>query len=183
MKYKFMDPNVIMNVIVALIVLAVGVFAFFITVSNIPAPSPVGNRVLGLSGNRTISNASSYEYINVTNAANNTAVCQLTAHKAGGWDTIHAVGACNGTFMSNGTYRVESGTTHAGDSYIIYNLTYNQLRTPTSTLANATHGAIVNASGTGNSVFNIVGVVLIIGAIMAIIGIVYSYVRPGTFGG
>jgi len=36
-----------------------------------------------------------------------------------------------------------------------------------------------NMSGTGNSVFNIVGIVLVIGAIMTIVGLVYSYVRPG----
>lgn len=94
MKYKFMDPNIIMNVIVALIVLAVGVFAFFITISNIPTSTPTAN---------------------------------------------------------------------------------------TTTLENATYNAIINASGTGNSVFNIVGVVLIIGAIMSIIGLVYSYVRPGGY--
>lgn len=92
MKYKFMDPNDIMNVIVALIVLAVGIFAFFITISNIPTVTPVSS---------------------------------------------------------------------------------------SSTLENATYNAIINASATGNSVFNIVGVVLIIGAIMAIVGMVYSYVRPG----
>lgn len=80
-----------MNVIVALIVLAVGIFAFFITIQNIPTVTP--------------------------------------AH----------------------------GTT---------------------TLQNATYQAIVNASNTGNSVFNIVGVVLIIGAIMTIVGLVYSYIRP-----
>ena len=38
--------------------------------------------------------------------------------------------------------------------------------------------AINNTSATGNSVFNIVGIVLIIGAIMSIIGLVYSYMRP-----
>jgi len=34
-----------------------------------------------------------------------------------------------------------------------------------------------NLSTTGNSVFNIVGIVLIIGAIMTIVGLVYAYVR------
>lgn len=94
MRYKFLDPNIIMNVIVALIVLAVGIFAFFITIQNIPTTTPA----------------------------------------------------------------------HA-----------------TTTLENSTYNAIINASGTGNSVFNIVGVVLIIGAIMSIIGLVYSYVRPGGY--
>lgn len=40
-----------------------------------------------------------------------------------------------------------------------------------------TAGAINNTTTTGSSVFNIVGVVMIIGAIMAIVGLVYNYVR------
>ena len=94
MKYKFMDPDMIMNVIVALIVLAVGIFAFFVTVSNVPTVVP--------------------------------------AH----------------------------GSTD---------------------LQNATYWAILNASQTGNAVFNIVGVVLIIGAIMTIVGLVYSYIGPRRY--
>jgi len=43
------------------------------------------------------------------------------------------------------------------------------------------HASINNTSNTGNSVFNIIGVVLIIGAIMTIVGLVYSYVRPGGY--
>ena len=42
---------------------------------------------------------------------------------------------------------------------------------------NQTWYAINNASKTGDSVFNIVGVVLIIGAIMSIVGLVYNYVK------
>jgi beta-lactamase regulating signal transducer with metallopeptidase domain len=34
-----------------------------------------------------------------------------------------------------------------------------------------------NTSATGDSVFNIIGIVLIIGAIMSIVGLVYNYVR------
>lgn len=48
----------------------------------------------------------------------------------------------------------------------------------TSMLSNATFLAVVNVSQTGNQVFNIIGVVLIIAAIMAIVGLVYSYIRP-----
>ena len=84
MKFKFMDPAMIMSVIVALIVLAVGIFAFFVTLQNIPA---------------------------------------------------------------------------AGEGHQV------QI-------------AINNVSETGQSVFNIVGVVLVIGAIMSIIGLVYSYMKP-----
>ena len=91
MKYKFMDPGTIMAVVVALIILAVGIFAFFVTIQNIPAPAPSGS---------------------------------------------------------------------------------------TSALENSTYYAIMNASNTANSVFNIVGVVLIIGAIMTIVGLVYSYLKP-----
>lgn len=81
--YGFIDPGAIMGVVVSLIILAVGVFAFFITIGEIP-----------------------------TSASNPVA-----------W------------------------------------------------------GAINNTSETGNSVFNIIGIVLIIGAIMSIVGLVYNYVR------
>lgn len=81
MKFNFIDPGAIMGVVVSLIILAVGVFAFFVTIGNIPGDSP-----------RTAS-------------------------------------------------------------------------------------AINNVSATGDSVFNIIGIVLIIGAIMSIVGLVYNYVR------
>ena len=96
MKYKFIDPDQIMSAVIALIILAVGVFAFFITVTNIPTTAPT----------------------------------------AGG----------------------------AGAA--------------TTALQNSTFNAVMNVSATGNQVFNIVGVVLIIAAIMAIVGLVYSYIRP-----
>lgn len=87
-KFGFIDPGAIMGVVVALIVLSVGVFAFFVTISQ------VGTQI---------------SYTQDTNGA--------------------------------------------------------------------IHGAINNTSSTGNSVFNIIGIVLIIGAIMAIVGLVYNYVR------
>jgi len=37
--------------------------------------------------------------------------------------------------------------------------------------------AVSNVQSTGNSVFNIIGIVLIIGAIMSIVGLVYNYVK------
>jgi len=83
MKFRYMDPEMIMTIVVSLIILAVGVFAFFVTINNIPSSNAV------------------------------------------------------------------------------------------------TSAAINNTSATGNSVFNIIGIVLIIGAIMTIVGLVYSYVRPG----
>lgn len=82
-RFGFIDPGAIMGVVVSLIILAVGVFAFFVTLNEI----------------------------------NNTA--------------------------------------------------------PSSMVENA----VSNVSQTGNSVFNIIGIVLIIGAIMSIVGLVYNYVR------
>lgn len=81
-KFNFMDPQMILAVVVSLIILAVGVFAFFVTIDSIPTSTD-----------------------------------------------------------------------------------------------NAVNSAVNNTSVTGNSVFNIVGVVLIIGAIMTIVGLVYSYTR------
>ena len=82
-KFSFLDPSAIVGVMVALIILAVGVFAFFTTIKSIP--------------------------------------------------------------------------TTGGD--------YAQFT------------AVNNTSATGSQIFNIVGVVLIIGAIMSIVGLVYNYVR------
>ena len=87
-KFSFIDPGAIMGVVVSLIILAVGVFAFFVTIGQ------VGNTI-GTANNKTA---------NILAAVNNT-------------------------------------------------------------------------SATGNSVFNIVGIVLIIGAIMTIVGLVYSYTK------
>jgi len=82
-SYSFIDPGAIMGVVVSLIILAVGVFAFFVTLNEVE---------------------------NVTDDS----------------DISNAVG---------------------------------------------------NVQDTGNSVFNIIGIVLIIGAIMSIVGLVYNYVR------
>lgn len=91
--FGFIDPGAIMGVIVALIILGVGVFALFVTVSNLTPPAGI-----------------SYT------AADN---------------------------FTNGTFRP----------------------------------AMDNATQTSTQVFNIVGVVMVIGAIMAIVGLVYNYVR------
>ena len=82
-RFGFIDPGAIMGVVVSLIILAVGVFAFFVTLN---------------------------EVTNVTTDANVTS-------------------------------------------------------------------AVGNVQDTGNSVFNIIGIVLIIGAIMSIVGLVYNYVK------
>ena len=94
-KFSFIDPGAIMGVVVSLIILAVGVFAFYVTLDSIPEVStPV------------------------------------------------------------------AGNTQA------YNDSYNM-----------THNALSNQATLGNSVFNIIGIVLIIGAIMSIVGLVYNYVK------
>ena len=189
MKYKFMNPDQILNVMIALIILAVGIFAFFVTVTSVPVQAPVSNTLPGvLSGSHAIDNCNTTEYIPVTTPYNLTTPCILKALNTttGNWDTIHAAGACNGTFISaNDTYRVNPGTVRLNGTWDVmwshFNLSYTQSRGPSSQLANSSYYAIINVSTTGNSVFNIIGVILIIGAIMTIVGLVYSYVRPGRY--
>jgi hypothetical protein len=83
-NFGFIDPGAIMGVVVALIILAVGIFAFFITIQSIP---------------------------------------NQDANHLDAWNAIN------------------------------------------------------NTTATATQVFNIIGVVMIIGAIMAIVGLVYNYVR------
>ena len=85
-KFGFIDPGAIMGVVVALIILAVGIFAFFVTIQNIP-----------------------------------------------------------------GQTATEANT--------------------------ASWSAINNTTAVGTQVFNIIGIVMVIGAIMSIVGLVYNYVR------
>lgn len=87
-KFNFIDPGAIMGVVVALIILAVGVFAFFVTITEI--------------------------------------------------------------------------TKLGDDNY--YEDEYNE--------------ALDDVTDTGNSILNIVGIVLIMGAIMAIVGVVYNFIAP-----
>lgn len=89
-RYSFVDPGVIVGAVVALILLAVGVYAFFTTVNSIPRTVP----------------------------------------------------ASASTAKQNSSY-----------------------------------WAISNATASGSTVFNIIGIVISIGAIMAIVGIVYQYIR------
>lgn len=89
-RYSFVDPGVIVGAIVTIIILAVAVYAFFVTTENIPKTTP--------------------------------------AH-----GTSRA---------SNYSYKVLSNTT-----------------------------------STGGTIFNIMGIVITIGAIMMIVGIVYQYIR------
>ena len=87
--FKIMDPEMIMTIVISLIILAIGTFAFYITLQNIPNTGADFNSQMSLQIN--------------------------------------------------------------------------------------------NTSDTGGQVFNVIGIVLIIGAIMTIVGLVYSYVRPGGY--
>ena len=101
--YRFFDPGVIMGVIVSLIILGVGVFAFFVTLNAIQTPA---------------------------------------------------------RYQITGDYLGQSD---------VFNSSVNR-----SVMWNLSQG---NLTDTGTHVFNILGIVLIIGAIMSIVGLVYSYVR------
>lgn len=92
MKFRYMDPNDIIAVIVVLIVLGVGVYAFFVTTNAIKSTVP-------------------------------------------------------------------------------------QDRTATN-IQNKTNLSINNVTKLGSTVFNILGIVITIGAIMSIIGVIYGYLRP-----
>ena len=111
-KFKFMDPSQIMVIVVSVIILAVGVFAFFTVAGQVK-----------------------------TNMESLVWADEITP---------------------------SATTTNAS------NQSYYAARNETAALSN-------NLTGTGNSVFNIVGIVLIIGAIMTIVGLVYSYVKPGGY--
>ena len=54
-------------------------------------------------------------------------------------------------------------------------VTIQNIPTTEGELENTSLGNVIS---TGNQVFNVMGVVLIIGAIMAIVGLVYSFMRP-----
>ena len=103
-RFSFLDPGAIIAVVVSLIVLGVGVYAFFVTWQNLTSSS-MGLRPIGTwLGSESASNAN-----------------------------------------NNTTYMINS--------------------------------QMNNTSGYGGQVFNIIGVVLIIGAIMSIVGLVYNYIR------
>jgi hypothetical protein len=184
-RYKFLDPEMIMSVIIALIVFSVGIFAFFVTVTNLPVAEQSSNRLGGVTAEGTAVDFNTTEYVTVSSAAlNSTTPCILSLYNSttAAWSVVQAAGACNGTFMSNNTYRITAGTSHytghGASDRTTWKLSYTTVVSPTSTLQNRTFSALTNASETGESVFNIVGVILIIGAIMTIIGLVYSYMRP-----
>lgn len=187
MKLKFIDPDQIMGAVVALIILGVGVFASFTVFANIPITTPVASNAR--LGNGTLYDAAVLEFngtsrwIPTPGFLNNTGVCVLWGHGgpggAGGfatWHVLQTVGACNGTFISNGTYRLEQPGYHNHNNSI--RLEYPLSGQQTSSLSNASYYSVINVSATSSQVFNIIGVVLIIAAIMSIVALVYSYIKP-----
>lgn len=187
MRLRFIDPDQIMGAILALIILGVGVFASFTVFSSVPTTVPQDNTVR--DGNGTLNDATYLEtnatlrWISTPNALNNTGVCVLyaegSAGNSGGFDAMYVlqnVGACNGTFMANSTYRVPAGIYHTRNNTLY--LHYTTTGAVTSALSNATYTAIINVTATSTQVFNIIGVVLILAAIMAIVALMYSYIRP-----
>jgi len=187
MKLRFIDPNQILGVVLSLMVLGIGVFASFTVFANIPTSTPAGSA--NRAGSGSITNTANIHldvnattrWISTPNYINNTAVCLLYGLTCG--DTPHTfliqdVGAVNGTFIAgNSTYRFDSWPHFANSSYT---LVYSTTTGVTTALTNSTYTAVINVSGTSTSVFNIIGVVLIIAAIMSIIGLIYTYVRPKT---
>jgi len=98
-SFGFIDPGAIIGVVIALIILGVGTFAFFVVINQVDNLAPAAGTDYGAASN--VTNAARYQWL-----------------------------------TQNG-----------------------------------------NTSNTGNSVFNIIGVILIVGAIMSIVGLVYNYVR------
>ena len=186
MKYNFVDPEIILSVVVALIILVVGIFAFMITIENIPVDT-WDNRQ-GTTQTGAVGDFNGTDYITGLSTAtvNVTTAWTLELYNSTTltWATLQAAGAVNGTYIdTNNSFRINPGTDHYGpaagiDDDTIWRLGYIYAITPSSSLENKSYNAIINASGTGDSVFNIVGIILIIGAIMSIIGLVYSYMRP-----
>jgi len=184
MKLKFIDPNQILSVILALVILAVGIFATFVVFANIPVTTPVGSNAR--TGSATLTNAvhltcnGTTRWLATPGYLNNTAVCVLygwTVSATPHWYLLQTVGAVNGTFIAgNSTYRFAQPGTHLRNSS--YRIDYPIAGQQTTNLQNATYNAILNGSVTSTSVFNIIGVVMIIAAIMSIIGLVYTYIRP-----
>ena len=186
MKLKFIDPDQIFSAVLALIILGVGVFAVFTVFASIPTTIPVGvgvrtgNGTLGPASPGLSLNNNNTEplYIPTPGAVNNSGVVILYGVNNVSMYVHQAVGSGNGTFMANGTYRVTGGTFKRFNHTI--HLHYAMTAQITSGISNSTYNAVLNTSKTANQVFNIIGVVLIIAAIMAIVGLVYSYIKPRT---
>jgi len=188
-----MDPELIMSIVVTLIILAVGVFAFLTVANNLPVQEAQSSYT-SATATQAITNPNSTTniYIDPTfrNNTNLYSLITLEAYgKYGGttdWWTVQTAGNANGSFGGgplNAYYTVDGGTVHTGTGgtgtlNTSFRLHYFKAGEVTNHLENSTYYALDNVTGTGDSVFNIIGIVLIIGAIMTIIGLVYSYMRP-----
>jgi len=200
MKYKFIDPNQILGVVLALIILAVGVFASFTVFANIPKTTPVGSnlRLGNTTWTQTVAGTSQCAVFNETTRwiptpgyLNNTAVCViygLTGTRGTAtqphWVVLQTVGSVNGTFVTNasGVESMRFTMTEQLPEHCLNNLTF-RIEYPlagqqTSALQNSTFLAVLNVSKTSTQVFNIIGVVLIIAAIMTIVALIYTFIRP-----
>jgi hypothetical protein len=197
MKYKFIDPNQILSVVLALMVLGIGVFATFTVFANIPTTTPVAsNQRLGnatwtqtptIATSQCYSGNDTSRWIPTPGALNNTGVCivyGLTGTRGTAtvphWIIIQTIGAVNGTFMANGTLRYRQAAQlgpHINNN-LTFRVEYALANQQTSALQNASFYAVINVSGTSSQVFNIIGVVLIIASIMSIVALVYTYIKP-----
>jgi len=207
MKLKMMSPEDITAIVVAVILFGIGIYAVFSVQLGVSyaSPSPTSGSYYMYSFNTNGSTATtahiwnnncsgtSYNgriWISIPGYKGNdttTLLIEMYYKNTSTWQTVQAVGAANGTIVSgNSTYRVAPGT-HVtlstgrkdcswGQAWRVSYLTRDPVKSQPYLATN-------NASQISNNVFNIVGIILIVGAIMLIVGIVYSYVRPGGFGG
>ena len=192
MKLKMMDPQEILAVIVLLIVLGIGVYAVFITTNALVTTTPrmVGNNEV-MSGNRSIHSVTatpltgnSLTWLNCTGIVNETAGIELQGWNTTTqlWTVVQAVGAANGTVEStNSTYRVSIRSvygTAGSPNWHFLRCKYSVNNSATSTITNQTQKSLKNQSVLGGTVFNIIGIVITISAIISIITVIYAYLGP-----
>ena len=197
MKLKTLSPEQIMTVIVAMILFGIGIFAVF-SVSiglGVTVPGSTDNAFYGyyagtngstaatahVWSNNATGGTAGRAWISCPSYRNNTniVIVEFYWKNTSAWVTLQAAGAANGTFMSgNSTYRVSGNTrstTHDCNWAQAWRINY----WARDMLKAGPNLAIKNVTLISNNVFNIIGIVLIVGAIMLIVGIVYSYIRPG----
>ena len=175
-----------MSIVTVIIVFAVGAYAFFVTIAAVPSYQPgtsnsftaTGIGVLGGTGGAAITNNATnprfIQCVGLNVAYNSTtgfavrAYCKATAGGySAGWNSQSTV---NGTIMANNTFRINGGTFFGHNN--TFEVTYRYV--PGTGVS--TYYALKNTTGTGNSVMNVVGIVLLISAIMLIIAVVYTYI-------
>lgn len=205
MKLKFIDPNQILGTVLALMILGVGVFACFTVFANIPTTTPIAsNARLGNSTwtqTPTVVTSQCYDgnattrWIPAPGFLNNTAVCLvygLTGTRGTAtvphWFLIQTIGAVNGTLVTNATGIQSLRYTQLAqlgphiNNNLTFRLEYPLAGQQTTAISNSTFFAVINVSATSTQVFNIIGIVLIIAAILAIVTLVYSIVQRPRMG-